>query len=459
MLRRYVEQLLNIYNFIDGIVVTDKDGYIEYYKTYRPDINNLKEKDILGKHITYAYPTITEETSSIMQVLRTGEALSNQSQKLLTYKGQSINAINTTLPIKKNGVTIGAVEVSRYVDPAYERQDIALSIKDKNASQDLYVLDDIITTSPDMEMIKARISRISQTTSSVLIYGATGTGKELVAQSIHTAGDRRNKPFISQNCAAIPSTLLESILFGTTKGSYTGAEDKPGLFEMANGGTLFLDEINSMEIGIQSKLLKAIEEKKVSRIGSYKPIETDVKIITAVNENPIECIRNNKIREDLFYRLSVVQIFIPSLSERREDISLLTDYFISQFNKDMNREIMGVDEDVESLFYQYNWPGNVRELRNVIEGAFNITSSKFISKKDLPMYVSNINFNDDITISKPEDFSKYVVKGNLKNTIDEIEKNIIVNEMNSGCSFTEAAKNLGISRQSLHNKIKKHGIR
>ena len=125
----------------------------------------------------------------------------------------------------------------------------------------------------------------------------------------------------------------------------------------------------------------------------------------------------------------------------------------------MNREIMGVDEDVESLFYQYNWPGNVRELRNVIEGAFNITSSKFISKKDLPMYVSNINFNDDITISKPEDSSKYVVKGNLKNTIDEIEKNIIVNEMNSGCSFTEAAKNLGISRQSLHNKMKKHGIR
>ena len=125
----------------------------------------------------------------------------------------------------------------------------------------------------------------------------------------------------------------------------------------------------------------------------------------------------------------------------------------------MNREIIGVDEDVESLFYQYSWPGNVRELRNVIEGAFNITSSKFISKKDLPMYVSNINFNDDITISKPEDFSKYVVKGNLKNTIDEIEKNIIVNEMNSSCSFTEAARNLGISRQSLHNKMRKHGIR
>ena len=367
MLRRYVEQILSIYNYLDGIMVTDKYGYVEYYVTFRPDVNNLKEKDILRKHITEVYPTLNEETSSILRVLKTGKPISNEFQTLITYKGQSIRAINTTMPIKDHDEIIGAVDVSRYIDSPYQRQDISLSLKESVEKKNLYAVDDIVTNSRSMELIKERIPMIADTDSSVLIYGETGTGKELVAQSIHTASKRRNKKFVSQNCAAIPGNLLESILFGTTKGSYTGAENKPGLFEIASGGTLFLDEINSMEISVQPKILKAIEEKQVVRLGGYEPIKTDIKIVSAVNENPLQCIAENKLREDLFYRLSVVQLNIPPLRERINDLFYLVSHFINIYNTSMHCNLIGIDEEVETIFRGYNWPGNVRELKNVLQ--------------------------------------------------------------------------------------------
>ena len=320
MLRRYVEQILNLYNYIDGILVVDAKGIIEYFVTYRPDVNNLKEKDLIGRHVLEIYPNLTEESSSLLRVLKTGKPISNEYQALSTYNGQSINAINTTMPIKDGDRIIGAVDASRYMDSAYERQDIALELKDKSEEKALYTVDDIITSSQQMELIKERISMIADTDSSVLIVGATGTGKELVAQSIHTSSCRRKKRFVSQNCAAIPANLLESILFGTVKGSYTGAENRPGIFEIANGGTIFLDEINSMEISVQAKILKAIEEKKITRIGGVAPIPIDVKIVSAINENPIDCMEAGKLREDLFYRLSVVQLTLPLLKERRNDL-------------------------------------------------------------------------------------------------------------------------------------------
>ena len=181
MLRRYVEQILSIYNYLDGIMVTDKYGYVEYYVTFRPDVNNLKEKDILRKHITEVYPTLNEETSSILRVLKTGKPISNEFQTLITYKGQSIRAINTTMPIKDHDEIIGAVDVSRYIDSPYQRQDISLSLKESVEKKNLYAVDDIVTNSRSMELIKERIPMIADTDSSVLIYGETGTGKEPVS--------------------------------------------------------------------------------------------------------------------------------------------------------------------------------------------------------------------------------------------------------------------------------------
>ncbi|MGF6376732.1 arginine utilization regulatory protein [Clostridiales Family XIII bacterium PM5-7] len=460
MLRRYVEQILSVYNYIDGIMVTDKYGYIEYYATFRPDVNNLKEKDILRKHVTEVYPTLNENTSSIMRVLKTGRPISNEYQTLVTYKGQSIRAVNTTMPIKDNDELIGVVDVSRYIDSPYERQDISLSFKENLTAKSLYTIDDIITNSQKMELIKERIPMIANTDSSVLIYGETGTGKELVAQSIHSSSKRKKKRFVSQNCAAIPANLLESILFGTTKGCYTGAENKPGLFEVANGGTLFLDEINSMEIGVQSKILKAIEEKKVTRLGGYEPVDIDVKIISAINENPQKCILENKLREDLFYRLSVVLLTIPPLRERRNDLFFMVSHFIEQFNQSMKKNIIGIDEQVETIFEQYAWPGNVRELKNVIEGAFNISSSRFLRKRDLPEYLTNPIDAYRHTKSSFDVANSLCIDGQpLDVCVAAFEKELIVNALSVSNNLVEAAKKLGITKQSLNYKLSKYGIK
>ena len=334
MLKRYVEQIMSLYNYVDGLIVVNKYGKVEFFSTFRSDINSLKEEDVVGKNILDIYPNLNEETSSIMRVLKSGLPIFNEYQRTKTFLGDELHAVNTTLPIRdQNENIVGIVDFSRYLNPEIKDKNVRINLKDSkiNTLKNLFSIDDIITNSNSMLEIIEKIKKISNTDSSVLIYGDTGTGKELIAQSIHTESRRKNYPFISQNCAAIPSTLLESILFGTEKGSYTGAENKKGLFELANKGTLFLDEINSMEIGIQAKILKAIEEKQIRRLGGEKTISLDVRIIAAVNEKPAISLKENKIRKDLFFRLSTVQINLPTLKSRKNDIRLLTNYFINEY--------------------------------------------------------------------------------------------------------------------------------
>ncbi len=454
MIRKYAEQILKLYNYIDGLVVTDKKGYIVYYNTFRPDINNLREKEVVDKHILEVYPSLTEETSSIMRVIRNRKPTYNEKQKLETFKGQSLQKVNTTLPINIEDEFAGVVEVSRYIDSNVQKEKIELSIKNTDKLKDknnMYSLDDIITCEPVMYELKEKISRISQTNSSVLIYGETGTGKELVVQAIHDLSNRSKGPFVSQNCAAIPSTLLESILFGTVKGSFTGARDIKGLFELADGGTLFLDEINSMEFAVQAKLLKAIEEKSIRRIGGVNFIDTDVRIITAINEKPSLLIDENKLRSDLFYRLSVVQLNLPPLRKRTEDIDLLTDHFIDIFNQIMGKRVIGVSEEVNGFFNSYPWPGNVRELENIIEGAFNITKNNLIEKGDLPGYLFN---NTDDKFSLQNEFGTE----SLKKMVEKYEKSIIIKALKKKENKAEAAKLLKISKQALNYKLKKYNL-
>ncbi len=237
-----------------------------------------------------------------------------------------------------------------------------------------------------MQTLKERIVKVARTKSTVMIYGETGTGKELVARAIHNGGSRKNKRYLSQNCAAIPENLLESILFGTTRGSFTGAENRPGLFEIASGGTLFLDEINSMDLAVQAKILKAIEEQKIRRIGGTEDILIDVRIIAATNEDPLLCMQRGSLREDLYYRLKVVQLNIPPLRNRKEDIRPLTEYYINFYNTVMGKSIQKVDAQLMRLFYQYSWPGNVRELRNMIEGGFNLCENDVLCVDCLDRY-------------------------------------------------------------------------
>lgn len=458
MSEKYIEQILNIYNHVDTIILTDDKGYITYFITYRPDVNPNRSKNMVGKHMLEVFKTLTEETSSVMRVIKTGEPILNEVQEF-PYDSYVVRSINTTMPIKENGKLVGVANMIRYLDGPFKRNEIVIDLKEKKDFGIRYHIDDIEGCSESISYLKQKIRMVSETDSAVLIYGETGVGKELVAQSIHGLSSRRNNSFVSQNCAAIPENLLESIIFGTVKGAYTGAENRPGLFEISKGGTLFLDEINSMEITLQAKILRAIEDNEVTRIGSNTPIKTDVRIISALNENPMDCIKNKKLRRDLFYRLSTVEIDIEPLRKRKEDISYMTDYYINYFNKKMNRAIIGIDDDVQKIFSRYEWPGNVRELRNVLEGAFNIATSRKIKKKYLPNYllqefdVEGIEMADEHIIrwSNGEDF-------NLDEAIKEYERNIIISALHNSRNLSEAAKKLGISRQNLNYKLNKHSL-
>lgn len=447
------ERVLNMYNYFDGAIITDEKGVILYYTNLRTDLYDLKLKEIIGRHILEIHPEMKEEESSILQVLKTGKPIYDRIEKLTTPHGQVMTNIYSTLPIIQNGKIVGAIDLSRCIDEGNERKNIVLPKIEAENGNYLYRLNDIITTSMKMKEIKTLIPRIANTDSSVMIYGETGTGKELIAQSIHTSSNRMSNSFVSQNCAAIPMNLLESILFGTVKGSYTGAENRPGLFEIANGGTLFLDEINSMEVSMQAKILKAIEEKKITRIGGLKPIQFNVKIISAVNEDPYECVKNKKIREDLFYRMNTVLIHIPPLRERTADISYLTDYFIAYYNSKMNKDVLGVSGEVQEIFKNYRWPGNVRELKNIIEGAFNLIGSRFIQKVNLPQYLTK-RYEQEMEklITIDENLS-------INEKVDIYEKKLIMYALDSTSSITAAAEKLKISRQALNYKLIKYDLK
>lgn len=452
---KHIQEILNLYNYFNMAIITDEKGVVEYFYNNRPDINSMTEQDVLGHYLLESCVSLTEETSTIFYTLRTGKAIHNQFQEFRNANGDVIYNYCSTVPIKDGNQVIGAVEVARYIesktDFKCEEKEISLfvSSKIKNKRQ-LYTCKDIIGSSKDMQRLKYKIECVANTDSTVLIYGETGTGKELVAESIHSMGKRKGKKFVAQNCAAIPSTLLEAILFGTEKGSFTGAETRKGLLEVASGGTLFLDEINTMDFNTQSKLLKAIEEKQITRVGGVRPIPVDVRIISAVNIQPQLCLKKEILREDLYYRLRVVELKLPPLRQRREDIPELTRLFIRYFNHKMGKYIEDISEEVKRYFMTYDWPGNVRELKNAIEGGFNMAVTPIIEMQDLCL---GGELTDNMKPIEKDINGKRV---SLKELLREKEWNVISTVMKESGNITQAAKKLGISRQFLAKKMKEY---
>ena len=258
---------------------------------------------------------------------------------------------------------------------------------------------------------------------------------------------------MAQNCAAIPPNLLESIFFGTEKGSYTGAENRKGLFEVADGGTLFLDEINSMDVGLQAKLLKALEEKKVRHVGGHRDIPFDVRIVCAMNEDPRTVLAEHRVREDLYYRVGVVKLTIPPLRERPGDVALLTGHFLEKFSREMNKRVTGVSPLAQGLLEQYPWPGNVRELQNTIESAFNTAKGETLLVEDIRDILSPAA---PVRRTAPapalgEGFS-------LTRAVDSYERDLIRQALEQSASVSEAARLLGLSRQRLQYKMQKFGL-
>jgi Nif-specific regulatory protein len=308
--------------------------------------------------------------------------------------------------------------------------------------------DNIIGNSSLMHDLYQLIERVSPTNSTVMIRGESGVGKELIAEAIHKASLRADKPFVKVNCSALPETLIESELFGHEKGSFTGANASHiGRFEMANGGTLFLDEIGDVPMSIQVKLLRVLQQKQFERIGGNKTISVDVRIITATNRNLEEMILENTFREDFYYRINVFPIYVPALRERRADISVLIDHFINKLNKQNNMEVKRITGGALDLLTMYSWPGNIRELENVIERAMILTTDNVIHSYNLPPTLQT-------AVS-----SNTVHSGSLSIVLDKVEKQMIIDALiaNRG-NMVKAALQLGITERVIGLRINKYEI-
>ena len=322
----------------------------------------------------------------------------------------------------------------------------------RNAVESQYSFGNIIGKSKVMLDVYENIKKVAPSSATVLIEGDSGTGKELVAKSIHFNSPRRDKPFIAVNCSALAENLLESELFGHEKGAFTGAVAmKKGRFEMADGGTLFLDEIGELSPGLQIKLLRVLQEKVFERVGGVKSVSVDIRIIAATNKNLKNEMVKQKFREDLFYRLNVVHIVLPPLKQRKEDIHLLAEHFIAKYAHEHKSDtpVEGIANEVQRLFYDYAWPGNVRELENVIERAMVMCTTAKISEADLPKEFKANAYN---TLY----LGGITADAHLHETLDLIEKKMISRALKlTGNVQSEAAKLLGIGKSGLNWKIKK----
>ena len=448
MAEDYLEQIraiIRVCEDTDGILVVDRNGII---RDHRIAMNYYwKAEETVGRHILELYPELDEESSTILRVLRTGQAVYDQRQEIVNSRGERVVVDATTIPVLVNGRVEGAVDCARFYV-------VGQRIVRGGRRGGLSTLDRILTRSPRMEAVKQRVRSAAQLDSPALIYGETGTGKELVAEALHTEGKRSGGPFVAQNCAAIPVNLLESIFFGTEKGSYTGAVTRKGLFEEANGGTLFLDEINSMDISLQAKLLKALEEKKVRRLGGSRDIPFNVRIVAAVNEPPEELLRAGRLREDLYYRLGVVRLTLPPLRERPGDIPLLTSHFIEQYNRSMKRTIRGVTPEAARRLERCRWPGNIRQLRNAVEGAFAVAQGELLGEEELAESLGPAGEAAEPSASAelPE------APISLTREVERYEKELIRQAMARYGSISAAARNLGLSRQNLKYKLQKYDL-
>ena len=309
-----------------------------------------------------------------------------------------------------------------------------------------------------MGSVVAQCRRVAKSDSSVMIYGETGTGKELFAQSIHNASPRASGPFLAINCAAIPENLLESLLFGTEKGAYTGAERRAGLFEQADGGTLLLDEINSMNITLQSKLLRVLQDGVIRRVGGMNEIRVDVRVLSNINMPPYEAIAQGRLRRDLFYRLGVVNINVPPLRERREDIPLLAKHFILECNRKLSRAVRDISGETLERFYAYDWPGNVRELQHAIEHAMNVLpdDASVITPEYLPAHITATAHELPHPARQAAPSSS---AGSLSDAMQDMERRTICRMLRqTGGNISESARLLQMSRQRLQYRIKRYQI-
>jgi arginine utilization regulatory protein len=456
----FKENMTEILDYLDeGIHIIDASGKIVYYNNFARLIDGIEPERALGQHLLEIYPSLDEETSTMLTAIRTGVSILKKEQTFLNYKGKKITTINSSIPIKSRGKILGAIEISKDITQVRELSEKIVDLQNQlysgSKKSDLaresarFTFYDIVGENREILRLKALAKRAAEGDVPVLISGDTGTGKELFVHSIHNGSKRRHNPFITQNCAALPSNLLEGILFGTTKGGFTGAEDRPGLFELADGGTLFLDEINSMPLELQSKLLRVLQDGNVRRVGGTKIKNVDVRIIAATNVSPDEAIDKKQLRKDLYYRLNVISFEIPTLKERKDDVEILTNHFIEKFNTKLGKSTKGISRKVLSIFQDYPWEGNVRELEHMIEGIMSIYDVDIIDIEHLPQKLKKSSARK----------GKKRVNLALTQVLEETEKSLVQEAIKqTEGNITHAAELLQIPRQTLQYKLIKYNI-
>lgn len=433
----------------DCIVYVNKDGIVEMLSRAYAEFLSVDRDWAIGRHVREVI-----ENTRMDIVTKTGKPEIAQVQEI-----NGRNMIATRIPIFVNGKVVGAVGKVLFRD-VDELNTLYLRINNiqkelnlyrdefKKANKASYALDSIIGESPGMKQLKDLVKKVGNTNSNVLILGESGTGKELFAHAIHNNSKRVDAPFIKVNCSAIPFELLESELFGYEEGSFTGARKggKIGKFKAADGGTIFLDEIGELPMSMQAKLLRVLQDREIEKIGSNISEKVDVRVIAATNKNLENMVNEGQFRLDLFYRLNVVNIRVPSLRERREDIPVLAKYLMEKISEKEGIRVDGISFKALDFLKNYDWPGNVRELENTLERAINFMNDETrILAKHLPPKITGISSYDSMRT--------------LKETLEEIEKDVILNRLIlAKGNKSEAAETLGISRTSLYDKLTKYNI-
>lgn len=475
----------------EGIHVVNRDGISIMYSEKMASIEQVRREDILGKNFRDTFSFIPEEESTMIKALR-GIATSSHQQTFKNAYGKVITTVNTTVPLWKDGEILGAMEMARDITYIKQLSDQLLALQEEmigppKLSQPKirhYNFYDLIGRDRRFTQAVNMAKKAAKSEAPVFIYGETGTGKELFAQSIHYDGLRHRKPFLAQNCAAIPESLLEGILFGTVKGGFTGAVDRAGLFEQANGGTLLLDEVSAMPYELQSKLLRVLQENYIRRIGGTQDIPVDVRIIATVNERPGVLIEKNALRPDLYYRLAVLNVEIPALRERKADIAPLAERFLDKYGKEGRKVLYRLTMPAIEKLKGYDYPGNVRELENIIQSAVAMTDGEEISpenillpqsqgiNKEKELVAGNAASGNQLAEGKRPSLAEAAMAPTVLGNVDistmegmtlperlaAVEQAIIRQTMQKEeGNVSRAAKKLGIKRQGLQYKLRHMG--
>lgn len=442
------------------MAIIDKEGKYIYYNQESAELDGYTMEQAIGKPMLKVYPNLKKEDSTMLQALQ-GKEYQDTYQTYYNHVGKLVDYQHTTVPLyNHNKEIIGAVEIGRNISNVRQLQDQVFRLNRKLYQNKEQPLPEIIFASKKMQEVIDQTNILGSNDVPVLIVGETGTGKELFARLIHQTSHRRDKAFISLNCSALPTTLIESTLFGTVKGAFTGAENRQGYLELANGGTLFLDELNAMPLEMQSKLLRFLQEKTYWSLGGNKEQHADVRIVAAMNESPAELLKSGKMRSDLFYRLNVGLIKLPALRERQEDIPVLARYFIDKHKTDVNLVITGISEHALQQLMSAPWPGNVRMLENAIVRSMVLQNE--------PGELQQIVLDDelfDLPSPSPQEEAKLEkpnikeITGNLTEQVENYEKQLIVDALNqANGKIITAAKLLNVSRTTLQYKVKKYNI-